>query len=76
MATQVKHGMFHFAQPGFTIAGLLQPVTNAIAWLRKANQASADVRTLMSYDDRQLDDIGITRSQITSVVYGKERVPR
>jgi len=71
MATHAKTGMFHGAQTTLTLSGLMQPMTNAFARYRKGRQAAADAKTLMSYDDRQLADIGISRAEINAIVYGK-----
>ena len=43
-------------------------------WLRRAQRAT--VAMLRSLDDRSLNDIGISRSEIESVVYAKQNERR
>ncbi len=70
MASQIKTGMFHGTQP-VTLAGFTTPIANVFSRMRKSRQAAADAKMLKSYSDRQLADIGISRSQINAIVLGK-----
>ena len=76
MATSAKHGMFHIAHPHYSTASLKQYAANAFSRLARARKATNDAKILMSYDDRQLADIGITRSEINAVVYGRHELKR
>ena len=68
MATQTKHGSFHVELPKFSISSLKRALSVAVQRFRLSRKAARDARLLMSYDDRQLADIGITRGEIERMV--------
>ncbi|MBT6093411.1 MAG: DUF1127 domain-containing protein [Rhodospirillaceae bacterium] len=55
------------AKPGFNLGAWFRGLIEA---LRKNARARADRARLMAMDDRQLDDIGLTRGDIENVING------
>jgi|GEM_PF-1372773 len=50
-------------------------VNNLFATLKRAAQMRADRARLMAMDDRQLDDIGLSRGDIENVINGTYKRP-
>lgn len=51
---------------------MLNPIKKIWNWIETAQQQRADYWILNNLTDRELRDLGIGRSQIRELVYGKE----
>ena len=68
MAAHTKHSMFHLELPRLSMKSVKQAFLQTSERLKQSRKAARDARLLMSYDDRQLADIGITRGEIEIMV--------